>query len=426
MIRSWMTHSRLIWFVLVVTTGLAAFQFVRLEGRNAQMRQDLAAIQDIRYGLFNVDEWKRAVAEIIEDEIESFELNENNRAELQSKIEGLLYGLVATLETNYREENAQRLLGFVRGLASDLLGVFDEMRRSVPDFAESVISFMEEPENREAARAFLVSRLDEYAANTFAETNYAELDATLSRLNVQDEDRSQGVQRAAYRLNVEMAQVNRQLSRLMWVGLCVLLITLAALFQWLSTSLEIKLATATLLIWLGVGVMMPLLLVDARIDRLQFSMLGHPVTFTDQVVFFQSKSILDVVRLLVFQGNGLGSMLAGVGVLLFSVIIPSIKLGATFLWQKDAPWTRSRVGKSLLFNSAKWAMADVMVVAIFLSYLGFNGVLDDQMGKLEGVSNKLEILSTSGSTLLPGFFVFFGFAFMSIILSSRLHSVASK
>ncbi|MFZ9055477.1 MAG: hypothetical protein ACO2ZL_06690 [Flavobacteriales bacterium] len=65
-------------------------------------------------------------------------------------------------------------------------------------------------------------------------------------------------------------------------------------------------------------------------------------------------------------------------------------------------------------------------MAIFLSYLGFNGVLDDQMGKLEGVSNKLEILSTSGSTLLPGFFVFFGFALMSIILSSRLHSVASK
>ena len=426
MIGSWMTHSRLIWFVLVVTTGLVAFQFVRLEGRNAQMRQDLAAIQDIRYGLFNVDEWKRAVVDIIEDEIASFELNERNQAELQSKIEGLLYGLVATLETNYREENAQRLLGFVRDLGSDLLGVFDEMRRSVPDFAQRIIAYLDEPENREAERAFLISRLDEYAANTFAETDYAELDATLLRLNVQDEDRSQGIQRAAYRLNVEMAQINQQQSRLMWVGLCVLLITLIALFQWLCTAVEIKMATVTLLIWLAVGVVMPLLLVDARIDRLQFSMLDHPVTFTDQVVFFQSKSILDVVRLLVFQGNGLGSMLAGGGVLLFSVIIPSIKLGATFLWRKDAPWTRSWVGKTLLFNSAKWAMADVMVVAIFLSYLGFNGVLNDQMQNLEGVSDRLEILTTSGSTLLPGFFVFFGFALMSIILSSRLKSADSE
>ena len=65
-------------------------------------------------------------------------------------------------------------------------------------------------------------------------------------------------------------------------------------------------------------------------------------------------------------------------------------------------------------------MADVMVVAVFLSYLGFKGVLKDQVQRLENVSPRLDVLTTADSTLLPGFLAFFAFALLGLQLSTRL------
>ena len=64
-----------------------------------------------------------------------------------------------------------------------------------------------------------------------------------------------------------------------------------------------------------------------------------------------------------------------------------------------------------------------MVVAIFLSHLGFEGVLQNQMNRLETASAHVEILTTSGSTLLTGFLAFFGFALLGILLSNRIQTL---
>ena len=45
---------------------------------------------------------------------------------------------------------------------------------------------------------------------------------------------------------------------------------------------------------------------------------------------------------------------------------------------------RGRVVNFFAFHSGKWSMADVTVVAIFMAYIGFNGILDDQMESLNG------------------------------------------
>jgi hypothetical protein len=38
--------------------------------------------------------------------------------------------------------------------------------------------------------------------------------------------------------------------------------------------------------------------IDARISELQFKLMGEQVSFEEQMIFYQSKSILDVVTLL--------------------------------------------------------------------------------------------------------------------------------
>ena len=208
-----------------------------------------------------------------------------------------------------------------------------------------------------------------------------------------------------------------------WSSLLLFLITIAALSVCVNGHVDIKLAALTAGLWLFVGVSMPLLLIDARIDSFDFQFIGHPVTFKNQVVFYQSKSISDVVQLLILRGHDLATKFAGFGVMLFSVLLPLAKLMATLFWRKGAPWTTSKAGKFFLFQSSKWAMADVMVVAIFLSHLGFNGVLDDQIGRLSETDGPFSILSTGKSSMLPGFFAFFGFALISMFLSTRLNKM---
>jgi hypothetical protein len=182
----------------------------------------------------------------------------------------------------------------------------------------------------------------------------------------------------------------------------------------------VRLIVASLSAWLVLGIRMPMLLIQARIDHLEFQLLGEPIAFSDQVLFYQSKSIWDVVQLLLFHGKGNGAIAAGFGVLLFSIVVPFAKLLATTLWQENQNWSGSFWGKLILFRSAKWAMADVMVVAIFLSYLGFQGVLQDQVQRLESIGSGLDILTTADSKLLPGFIAFLGFATLGILLSERL------
>ena len=65
-------------------------------------------------------------------------------------------------------------------------------------------------------------------------------------------------------------------------------------------------------------------------------------------------------------------------------------------------------------------MADVMVVAIFMAYIGFNGIISSQFGKLATTSKELVILTTNGTSLQPGYYLFFTYAALSIFLSTYL------
>ena len=53
------------------------------------------------------------------------------------------------------------------------------------------------------------------------------------------------------------------------------------------------------LIILLVGLTTTMIEVDARIKSLNFFLLGTNISFKNQVLFFQSKSIVDVVRILI-------------------------------------------------------------------------------------------------------------------------------
>ena len=65
-------------------------------------------------------------------------------------------------------------------------------------------------------------------------------------------------------------------------------------------------------------------------------------------------------------------------------------------------------------------MADVHVVAIFMAYIGFNGVISSQFGNLSSSDPNLSILTTNGTTLQPGFYLFLAYTLLALFLTSFL------
>ena len=174
------------------------------------------------------------------------------------------------------------------------------------------------------------------------------------------------------------------------------------------------------LVVLFVGLCSPMIEIDARIKELNFSIIGKHVVFDDQVIFFKSKSILDVVHILISTGK-YDSIFVGVLILIFSILFPITKLICAKIYLLgNEKWRRNGFVKFFAFKSGKWSMADVTVVAIFIAYIGFKGILNTQLAGLNIKAAYVEVIATNDTALQPGFILFTAFVLFGFALSSLL------
>ncbi len=68
-------------------------------------------------------------------------------------------------------------------------------------------------------------------------------------------------------------------------------------------------------------------------------------------------------------------------------------------------------------------MADVMVVGILMTYIGFNGILESQLSALNIHNESLVSITTNNTSLQPGYIVFVGFVVFGLILSQILKNI---
>lgn len=135
---------------------------------------------------------------------------------------------------------------------------------------------------------------------------------------------------------------------------------------------------------------------------------GTEVVFKGRTYFYyQNKGIMDVISLLWNNNNKPVAMAIGT----FSVIVPLIKLLFT-LFILLFPVTNAKRLRKFLSFIAKWSMADVFVVALFLAYLSFANMSP-------GVQME--------SNVLYGMYFFGGYVLISIVLGIMLnHSIKEK
>jgi hypothetical protein len=421
-------HSRLgaglsLALLLLAATLLAAQAIVDL--RRAQVIEtDLAELHDVRYGLLNAEVWMEQLSDLIAHKIDSFELTAENRPALKRNIEVALDRILVEVERYLRQRNAagdnlwQRLGGVLRQGVQDLLVDFNELRAQVPRYADAVLEEFERPESRAQLKAQLLSALESAAEATFTETDFSAYEAALARHGCVDAVACEPG------LAAEVAALQTR-ARNLALG-ALLAVAGMFLIAWrerpnLRPEIMAMLTLGTLVLLAG-GVLTPMIDVEARISELSFTLLGEPIAFTDQVLYFQSKSILDVVQVLI--DTGAWDMLSvAVLITLFSLVFPTLKVLCGFFYYFD--WRGLRRNRLVYFfalRSGKWSMADVLVVAMLMAYVGFSGLVEGQLAAMAGAGRGVEVITTNGTALQLGFYLFLAFVLASLVLSALLEA----
>lgn len=401
--------------LLILFFGTACFlsiQIYQIEQRKIDLKNDLIELSKIKYGLFNVDEWKVILAEVITKKVEEFNLTEANRSEMRSKVQNLLTVAINDLEDRYHQERSNSLKGWLQSGVATVTGSFDQIKKDIPIFSDQILNFLNDPNNREAIRSYIINKIDEYADKTFSKTDYSHVNVILAKHG------NSSLNFTKSNLQSEVSNLNSKLrlKKLFLIGLAILTIFIVGISKNIL-HLEILLILGITLVFLLVGLLLPMIEIDARISEMTFSLLGEEVSFTDQVLYYKSKSILEVVELMLTQGR-IDLMAVGLLVLAFSVLFPVTKLicSVIYLFSNHV----NKFVRFMVLKSGKWSMADVMVVAIFMAYIGFDGIISEQLKSLEGIAKNLELLTTNNSNLLFGFYCFTIFVILSLTISQKI------
>lgn len=399
--------------VLIATTVLCTVTYQRqVEVR--KLKEDLVELSKIKYGLFSVDEWKKILSSLITRKVQELEITTSNRAEMEQKISSFLHNAINDFERVFYEKNAGSLPGFLKNLLVSQFHGFDDVRAQVPQWTRQVMGFIDDPENRDRLKSFIIEKLNQYADETFSEIDYTVHDEIIARHNMAT--REEAISMLRTKIGVfELENRPYAIAALFGAGLGLILIFIGRQVHKIEALVFVALCFCLLFF----GVSLPMIEIDARITSMTFSLLGEPIAFEDQVLYYKSKSILEVVWLML-QQDRIDVLLVGVLVFLFSVLFPVAKLISTLIYALVPALNSNKVIRFLAFSTGKWSMADVMVVAIFMSYIGFSGIISEQLRQLEGIARNVDVLTTNKSSLQIGFFLFTSFTILSLALSHRL------
>jgi hypothetical protein len=400
---------------LLIAAIVLTVQMIQQARENQEMKIDLAEINHIRYGLLNADEWAERVSLIIGKKIVDFDLSPGNRDELRKSLEVILQRLLDDLEILIEERTSGQFSGLKKIIAGMVLDV-DQLRDSVPSFSDRILDELNQPGTKQSIQNYLSDKLGDLSSSTYSLDSMEVLKQLLVKYDCSDKSVCREQLRAE--IDQETGVIN---SRVVLILFFVLLIFL---LNTITRSAPDRLQSALLILsslcLLVGGITTPMIDLEARIDTLMFKLIGEDVVFRDNIIFFQSKSITDIVGILIREGS-LQMIFVGVLVFTFSIVFPFSKLISSFLYSLHLDRLNEHWAiRFFVIKSGKWSMADVMVVAIFMAYIGFNGLVSSQLDDLSRSADPVEIFTTNGTQLLGGFYLFLCFCISSLVLSEIL------
>lgn len=416
----------LVLLAILVAQAYSGYQLHQLSHQQQVLKKDYAEMNNINLGLFSISQWQDKIQTIIVRQTRNLELTAKQKKELQKEIEGVIIALIDKAENLVTKPKKKSLRGKIVKFAVKNFIDVDTLKKKVPGIAHTIIGKIDNPKAKRQLGTMALKKLDE-----LDEIESIDSTLTVNAQKVQKTYQQYGVADAStfnQKIKSQLKSINRatyNYCTAMLIGI-VLFLGAWGIFRkqkkLYATLFILSLAMAFIL--LAVGLTASMIEVDARIGAIDFTLLGQDITFRDQVLFFQSKSILDVVTILI-SGSAIDSILVGILILIFSILFPVMKLSSTgihlFGRQKLA---ENKFIKYFAFQSGKWSMADVIVIAILMAYIGLNGLLEAQLARLDIPVKSLTIISTHNTALQPGYLIFIAFVLFGLILSTILKSIS--
>ncbi len=406
---------------LLLLAGWSCLKVYTLSSQRAAIKKDYSEVNSITYGLLSVNHWRDNLTSIIINRINDFELTPAQEDTLTYQVGQLL---------NAGIDKADSLLNLKQKTIKGKLTKFavktfvneDKVRDLVPVFSQALVNEIQKPDNKDALKYVVRSKLLEYSNITHANSDeILVLDSLLTKYEAIDQKDFN--RKAASRL--QELQEATYFYTYVALGVVLVFLLLWGLLrnqQAVETPLFVMSVLVSLII-LAAGLTAPMIEIDARFQDVKFLLVGEEISFNDQVIFFQSKSIVDVVTILLETGQA-DSVLVGGLILVFSILFPVAKLLSTQVYLIGSERIRrNKIIHFFAFKSGKWSMADVYVIAVFMAYIGFQGILDNQLSVLNVQSESLVSISTNKTSLQPGFILFIGFVLFSLLLSLILQKI---
>ena len=387
-----------IWFSWKTVDGLAARRLIRT---------DLAEIENARYGILSADQWRTIIGPMLNAQIDQLDFkgqSKNLRPQVQRALNALLDKM-----------DADKPSGIQGMFVSKMIA---SLRPKVPEYTNVVMAQLVNKGTEKGFKDSIRGVLANAVANTFGNTDMSTYNAILHHYGCASGAACEQT------LGQQIAAADTQLNRdYLTVLACAALAFILLMIGTPTLSRAAVVVLMSFCIAMGVGgVLSPMLEVEVRVTKIDATLLGTPIEFRDQSLYYRSKTVYEVFQTLIHMGRPEMSVV-GVLVILFSVVFPTLKMLAlaASLFRPTLLRT-NRFVKLLAFELSKWSMADVMVLAIFMSFVAFNGVIGSAFDGLRSVPNVQQVLiPTNASKILPGYYLFIGFCVSSILLSRKLH-----
>ena len=416
--RRWLDLRFAVALLLLAPTAFFTWRtWDELAARRA-LRADMAELGHARYGLFNADRWVGQILPILDARIDEIDLTAQNKASLLPMVEKSLYRLLDQVKDQLIPKPAPGAAtgGFAAQAAALMANtMIASLRPKVPEFARVVLAELGNKENKQAVKKYLAGILAEGAKNTFSPVDMTEYSRILKQYGCTDATACRAL--LTSRIQQSDRRVGRSYESALSLSALAFLLVLArrSVLRWFDV-LVLLLFCVILLVG---GVLSPMLEVEARISHIGFTFFGQPISFDEQVLYYQSKTVLEVFRTLIDIGKP-EMWIVAVLLLTFSVVFPTLKILTLGFCLVRLDWLRKyRFARFFALESSKWSMADVMALAIFMSFVAFNGVISSALAGLQSPGAQI-VIPTDSSQILAGFYLFVGFVLTSLFLSWKL------
>ena len=417
--------------ILILASAYHAFLLHETVMDRKEMKEDLAEINKVNYELFNIEIWKKEALNIFQKKIKEFEISSETYVVLDQQVQIYLHQLYAdyfesgeliNMILKNMEEGGKINKMFLNVIKTNVSEQMKQLnlKKQIPTFSKQITdeikknepllrSYMQKELLRlvidESSRAYVDRReqiYQKYSQNALGETE--------SFLNSSIESH-----------NTDIKNITTWL-----IGLLAASLLLCALFYGQTFEWAVGGMTIISVILLLLGITLPMIDIDARLNAFIFRLLDEPIEFDQQVIYFQSKSIVEVTKTL-WTGGGLDLKAVGLLVFLFSIVFPFFKLLLSALFLFVERIKNNATAQTVIFHLGKWSMADVFVVAIFMAYIGMYGVISSQLNSLSRNDGGLALETLNYSNLSPGAFYFTAYTILSIfigvLINKRLHKM---